>query len=662
MIDLLLNAVMSAFKGVFLCFWLGFVFCFYMLYFPLRTHTFCRGSVIMRESNEEQVVKSIIAHLGGKDNITNAWHCMTRLRFELKNHSVINQEKIESIPEVMGAQNQNNQFQIVIGTDVDSYYDVLTNHLDIKTDDTSSGSETQEKKGLITMFMDVVSGVFGPIVPAIAGAGMIKGLIAGFIALELISDESQTIQVLDMLASGVFTFLPFFIAASAARIFKTNQYLAIAIAAAMQYPTMTDAAEAGNINAFQIFGFIPIPVFDYAGNVIPIIFAVFVLSYIQRWVDKALPKVLRTVFTPTFSLFIAGLIAFVVIGPIGIYLGEGLANVIAWLFELSPIVAGVVVGTIRPVAILTGLHHAMTPIALQNFSDQGYDMLMPMMFMANMAIAGATLALYRKAKSSNEKSVIVSSSISAFLGITEPALFGVLTKYKRGLLAATIGSALASAFISAFGVRIYGYILSSIFSLPAYIGEYFIYAVIGILIAIVVAYIAAKFLARSNHELAITEKNNITNEEKLAAVATGQYVSISNVNDDAFSSKALGDGYAIIPTTNDIFSPVQGKVTSIFPTKHALGIETKSGLEVLIHMGIDTVSLDGEPFEILINVGDSIDENTQIATMNIDHLKDLGIDTTIMVVITNMDKVKSLPNMTKPSYTARENMGTISVN
>jgi len=616
----------------------------------------------MRESNEEQVVKSIIAHLGGKDNITNAWHCMTRLRFELKNHSVINQEKIESIPEVMGAQNQNNQFQIVIGTDVDSYYDVLTNHLDIKTDDTSSGSETQEKKGLITMFMDVVSGVFGPIVPAIAGAGMIKGLIAGFIALELISDESQTIQVLDMLASGVFTFLPFFIAASAARIFKTNQYLAIAIAAAMQYPTMTDAAEAGNINAFQIFGFIPIPVFDYAGNVIPIIFAVFVLSYIQRWVDKALPKVLRTVFTPTFSLFIAGLIAFVVIGPIGIYLGEGLANVIAWLFELSPIVAGVVVGTIRPVAILTGLHHAMTPIALQNFSDQGYDMLMPMMFMANMAIAGATLALYRKAKSSNEKSVIVSSSISAFLGITEPALFGVLTKYKRGLLAATIGSALASAFISAFGVRIYGYILSSIFSLPAYIGEYFIYAVIGILIAIVVAYIAAKFLARSNHELAITEKNNITNEEKLAAVATGQYVSISNVNDDAFSSKALGDGYAIIPTTNDIFSPVQGKVTSIFPTKHALGIETKSGLEVLIHMGIDTVSLDGEPFEILINVGDSIDENTQIATMNIDHLKDLGIDTTIMVVITNMDKVKSLPNMTKPSYTARENMGTISVN
>lgn len=616
----------------------------------------------MRESNEEQVVKSIIAHLGGKDNITNAWHCMTRLRFELKNHSLINQEKIESIPEVMGAQNQNNQFQIVIGTDVDSYYEILANHLDIKTDDTSSGSETQEKKGLITMFMDVVSGVFGPIVPAIAGAGMIKGLIAGFIALELISDESQTIQVLDMLASGVFTFLPFFIAASAARIFKTNQYLAIAIAAAMQYPTMTDAAEAGNIDAFQIFGFIPIPVFDYAGNVIPIIFAVFVLSYIQRWVDKALPKVLRTVFTPTFSLFIAGLIAFVVIGPIGIYLGEGLANVIAWLFELSPIVAGVVVGTIRPVAILTGLHHAMTPIALQNFSDQGYDMLMPMMFMANMAIAGATLALYRKAKSSNEKSVIVSSSISAFLGITEPALFGVLTKYKRGLLAATIGSALASAFISAFGVRIYGYILSSIFSLPAYIGEYFIYAVIGILIAIVVAYIAAKFLARSNSELDIAEEDNHMDEEKLAAVSTGEYVSISNVNDDAFSSKALGDGYAIIPRTNDVFSPVQGKVTSIFPTKHALGIETKSGLEVLIHMGIDTVSLDGEPFDILVNVGDSIDENTQIATMNIDHIKDLGIDTTIMVVITNMDKVKSLPTMTKSSYTARETMGMISVN
>lgn len=616
----------------------------------------------MTDSNKGEILDSIIANLGGKDNIINAWYCMTRLRFEIKDESLIKEKEITAIPEVIGAQNQNNQYQIIIGTDVDSYYEILASKLEISDSDTTSNDEKREKKNMITMFMDIVSGVFGPIVPAIAGAGMIKGLIAGFVALDLISNESQTIQVLDMLASGVFTFLPFFIAVSAARIFKTNQYLAIAIAAAMQYPTMTEAAAAGNIDAFHIFGFLQVPVFNYAGNVIPIIFAVFILSYVQRWVDKVLPKVLRTVFTPTFSLFIAGLIAFIVIGPIGIYLGEGLADIIAWLFEISPILAGVIVGTIRPVAILTGLHHAMTPIALQNFADQGYDMLMPMMFMANMAIAGATLAMYRKTKSANERSVIVSSSISAFLGITEPALFGVLTKYKRGLLAATIGSALASAFISAFGVRIYGYILSSIFSLPAYIGDYFIFAVLGIIIAIVVAYLAASFFAKTNDELEETKEVDKPVVNQLTAVATGDYITIEEVTDEAFASKSLGDGYAIKPKSTEVFSPFTGKIKTIFPTKHAIGIETSSGLEVLVHMGIDTVGLDGKPFDILVNVGDTVDVKTQIATMDIEEIENQQKDTSIMVVITNMEKVKFLPSIVKESYTAGEIIGDIATN
>lgn len=614
----------------------------------------------MGKSNKEQIVQNIIENLGGKENINNAWHCMTRLRFEMKDESLINDKEIKNIPEVMGAQNQNNQYQIVIGTDVESYFNILASQLGIEAGKMDAGEGKKEKKGLVQMFMDIVSGVFGPIVPAIAGAGMIKGLIAGFVALDVISDKSETIQVLDMLASGVFTFLPFFIAASAAKIFQTNQYLAIAIAAALQFPAMTEAAEAGNIDFFHIFGFIPIPVFNYAGTVIPIIFAVLVLSYVHRWVDRILPKVLRTVFTPTLSLFIAGLIAFIVIGPIGIYLGNGLANVIAWLFEISPIVAGVVVGAIRPVAILTGLHHAMTPIALQNFANQGYDMLMPMMFMANMAIAGATLAMYRKTKSANEKSVIVSSAFSAFLGITEPALFGVLTKYKRGILAATIGSVIASAFISAFGVRIYGYILSSIFSLPAYIGEYFIYAVLGILIAIVIAFISATFLGKSADE-EVTEEPAYAGEEELASAATGQFTALDQVADNAFASKALGDGYAIKPNKNEVFSPVSGKVMNVFPTKHAIGIQTANGLEVLIHMGIDTVGLEGKPFEVLVNAGDTVDTKTQIAIMDIKQVEAEQKDTTIMVVITNMERVKSLPTMDKETYMAGEKIGEISL-
>lgn len=460
---------------------------------------------------KEEVAKQIIQNVGGKENINNAWHCMTRLRFDLKDKEKINFKELESIPGVVGTKYQNDQMQIVIGTNVAEYYEVLTKELGIENESNDNGNQQNEKKGLVSLFMDTVSGVFGPIVPAIAGAGMIKGLIAGLVALNVISNETPTFQVIDMLASGVFTFLPFFVAASAARIFKTNQYLAIAIAATLQFPTMTEAAAAGEISNFMLFGILPVPAFNYAGTVIPIIFAVLALSYIYRWVDKVLPEILRTVFTPTISLFLGGLLALTVIGPIGIHAGNLLADGVSWLFTISPVLAGIVVGLIRPIAILTGLHHAMTPIALQNFANQGYDMLMPMMFMANMAITGATLAVYTKAKTKEEKSIILSAAFSGLLGITEPALFGVLTKYKKAFIAATIGSAVSSAFISFFGVRIYGYILSSIFSLPAYIGQYFIYAVLGIIIAIGVSYVIASLLV-SKQKAKETTSNEVVNE------------------------------------------------------------------------------------------------------------------------------------------------------
>ena len=437
--------------------------------------------------DKREVVKLIIQNVGGKENINNVWHCMTRLRLDLKDNNKINQENINRLDGIMGSQLQSDQYQIVIGTNVKDYYDLFSKEMELSNNAESQNDSKNSKKGIISIFMDIVSGVFGPIVPAIAGAGMIKGLLAGFIALKIISNESDTVKIIDMAASGVFTFLPFFLAVSAAKIFKTNQYLAAAIAACIMSPNMIAAAKEGAVASFSFLGFVPIPVFNYSGSVIPIIFAVWVLSYVYKMVDKVMPEVLKTVFTPTVTLFIMSFLTLSIIGPVGIYMGKGLAVIIQALFNISPVLAGLIVGAIRPVAILTGMHHAMTPIALQNFQEQGYDMLMPMMFMANMAITGATLAVYFKEKDKKEKSVILSSAISGLLGITEPALFGVLTKYKKAFLAATIGSSVASAFIAFFGVRIYGYILSSIFSLPAYIGPYFPFAVAGILIAIILS-------------------------------------------------------------------------------------------------------------------------------------------------------------------------------
>ena len=432
---------------------------------------------------KQEVAAKIIEYVGGKENIINAWHCMTRLRFDLKNKDLIKQEEIKNLEGVMGIQFAKDQLQIVIGTSVHKYYEILMEILQLNEGETPVKREEKQKKDFITWFMDMVSGVFGPIVPAIAGAGMIKGLIGGLVALGVITNTTDTYKIVDMLASGVFTFLPFFIAVSAAKKFQTNQYLAAAIASIIMYPTMVDTAKAKEISSFIFAGVIPVPVFNYSGSVIPIIFGVFALSYIYKWVDKVVPEAARTVVTPTLTLLISGFFTLTVIGPIGIYMGKGLAGMLDFLFGISPIFAGFVMGLIRPVSILVGMHHAMTPIALENFATKGWDMLMPMMFIANLSIVGAACGCYFKETTQRDKSIVLSAVLSGILGITEPALFGILTKYKKGFLAATIASCVGSAFIGAFGVRLYGYITSSVFSIPAYIGPYFVYAAMGWIIA-----------------------------------------------------------------------------------------------------------------------------------------------------------------------------------
>jgi len=459
----------------------------------------------------QEVIKNIIHLVGGKNNINKVWHCMTRLRFDLIDDNKVNQSEIKTLPGVLGAQMQSEQFQIIIGPKVNSWYEQIVPVLN--NDGVQPAQNEKARKSLVSLFMDTVSGVFGPIVPAIAGAGMIKGLLAGLVALQLVSAKSDTVMVIDLIASGVFYFLPFFLAVSAAKIFKTNEYLAAAVAACLMYPSLIDAAKSlaahqeGAVSAFWLMGVLPVSVFNYASSVIPVIFSILALSYIHRGVDRIMPEVLKTVFTPTLTLFLAALTALVVIGPMGIWLGKGLALFIEGLFSISASFAGLIVGAIRPVAVLTGMHHAMTPIALQNFSDRGYDMLMPMMFMANMSIAGATFAIWKLTKNRQDKVVTLSAAISALLGITEPALFGVLTRYQKAFIAATVSSALASAFIGFFGVRLYGYILSSIFSLPAYIGPYFIWAISGVAIALIMSFSLTLMLVGKEPDLVAQPEN-----------------------------------------------------------------------------------------------------------------------------------------------------------
>lgn len=578
---------------------------------------------------KQKTVEAIIELTGGAENIINIWHCMTRLRFDLKDLSLIREDEIQKLPGVMGTQFTKKQFQVILGTTVNQSYEIACRLLGIQGDGQGAqqaAGEAAERKDPVTWFMDMVSGVFGPIVPAIAGAGMIKGLISGLAALGIISNTTDTYLLIDILASGVFTFLPFFIAVSAAKKFKTSPFLALSMAATIMYPTLTDAAKAGTISQFTFGGLIPVPVFNYSGSVIPIIFSVLALSYIHRLVDRRMPDILKTVVTPTLTILISGFFTLTVIGPVGIHLGNGLAWVIEQLFRISPVLAGIVFGAIRPVSILVGMHHAMTPIALQNFADKGYDMLMPMMFIANLSIVGAAAACYFKEGTKEGKSAVASSAVSGALGITEPALFGVLTKYKKALIAATISSSAASAFISAFGVRLYGYILSSVFSIPAYIGPYFPFAAAGWIMALALSFGLTWILV-------VREKTS----PGLKAFLSGTVLPISDVPDPTFASKALGDGIAIRPEgTDTVTAPGNGTVLAASEhMPHACGLKLDNGIELLIHIGIDTVAMNGTGFRLLVKEGQRVTAGQKLVQFDQEAIIKAGYDPVTMMIVTS---------------------------
>lgn len=589
-------------------------------------------------------ITKIIQYIGGKENVKNAWHCITRLRFELKDNEKIDIEAIQKMNGVLGTTFAKDQFQIVIGVGVDKYYDELIRQLGIDANTPVESNGNEKRRDFATWFMDVVSGIFGPLVPAIAGAGMIKGLMGGLVALGLITNTTDTYKVIDMLASGVFNFLPFFIAVSAAKKFRTSEYLAVALASIIMFPTMVTAAQAGEITAFMLFGVIPVPVFNYSGSVIPIIFGVWGLSYIHKWVDKIIPTAAKTVIVPTLTLFISGLFTLLVVGPIGIYCGKGLAWVIGSLFSVSPTLAGIVMGAIRPASILVGMHHAMTPIALENFATLGYDQLMPMMFIANLSIVGAAAACYFKAESQQEKQIVGSSVISGILGITEPALFGVLTKYKKAFVAATIASTIGSAFIGTFGVRLFGYITSSVFSIPAYIGPWFGYAAIGWIITLVLSFsLSYLFVVKMDNSKSKTENETtdmLSVPVEIGAPVNGTVVPMTEINDQVFSSGVLGTCVGVEPENGIIVAPIDGKIAHIADTLHAIGIQSTS-FEVLIHVGIDTVEMNGDGFNSKVKCGQIVKKGQKLLEIDLEKIKDAGHPATVITVIPNSDAVQT---------------------
>ncbi|MHC9537135.1 beta-glucoside-specific PTS transporter subunit IIABC [Dellaglioa sp. BT-FLS60] len=578
----------------------------------------------------EKELKQILHGIGGEENIKSMTHCMTRLRFNLYDNDKANLEFLSDIDDVLNTQIKNGQLQVVIGPAVANWYDELIAMVDLsKSASTNMQDDPSEKGGIFSKVLEILSNIFLPIIPAIAAAGMLKALLGILSAFAFISTKSDTYIIFNLMADTTFYFLPFLLANSAAKLFKTDTILATVLAGALLYPTMINTV--GKVATYHFMG-MPIPIVSYASSVIPIILSVWLMSYVYRFIDRYMPDMLKVIFVPTVVLLIMIPIELILLGPLGNYFGEALSSVTMQLFSFSGLFAGAILGGLRPLMVITGMHQAITPVIFQNFAAKGYDVLMPTMLMSTFAQASGVLTMIFKVKSKKEKSVIYSSGISSVLGITEPALYGVIIKYKRVLFSVCIGGGLGSAYVSAMGYHLLSFTPSNIFSLAVYaMAPGFINVIIGAVISIVSTALLVMFLQPvTANEL----KKKVSKNVEIFSPLKGRLVSIEEVPDTTFSSGAMGDGFAVIPEEGIVRAPFDGTIIVIANTSHAIGIRSTNGLEVLIHVGIDTVELNGKYFKNCVTQGEKVKKGQELISFNLEKVKQ-KYDVISPVIITN---------------------------
>lgn len=615
--------------------------------------------------------KEIITFVGGENNIKEVFHCITRLRFYLNDKNIVNVEKLKRIPGVIGVQFSGDQLQIIIGNDVTSYYDEIIKSYGNKKKSIKDTNQKKEKnwKQKITWknLFSTLSAIFLPIVPALAGTGMLKGIVTLIQMYGHVPANNGPLQVLIMASDCVFYFLPFLVAWSSAKRFKTDIPVSLALAGILLYPTMTHGLEIGKkgIDFFNL----NIPFVRYSASSIPIILVVLVLSWLYPKVNQAIPKVLQFVFTPMIVVAIMTPLELIAIAPLANYISIGLATIVNWLFKFSPILAGLVVGSTRSLVVLSGMHLSLGAICIQNLAKYGYDVLLPINTMGTLAMCGAGLGTWfyvRNSKYEKLKQVSMSAFISAVIGITEPTIYGLLIKFRNVLYATMIGGGVAGAFVAFFKGTANAYVNSCLLSLPVFVGPSFIYTCIGMAIAFIISFIMVQILGinlKTEQETDI-HKNIENNDTRLIQTIkspfSGQVSELKTLKDGVFSKNLLGKGILITPDSNNVYAPVTGTIEVIADTKHAIGLKTLDGIEILIHMGIDTVNLKGKYFKILVKKGQQVKQGQKIAEVNFKEIKQKGYSIASPVVITNTNNYKNvLPILTKNSVVAEDDILSI---
>lgn len=592
--------------------------------------------------NDKQLAEEILRFSGGESNIKGVTHCVTRLRLSVNDTNVIKVNDIQILPGVLGVNIVGNQLQVILGGKVYAIYDAF---LPLVNASSSNGEgKGGNKESLISRFLDTLSGIFTPIIPAIIGAGLLKGIMIFLMFYNIVSTESDIYKFLNIFSDSAFYFIPLLLAFSTATRFKCNPYVAVAIAGILVHPSLITM-----MNESSSLKFIGIPITNasYASSVLPIILGVWLMSYVERWLTNVIPKILKTILVPLLTVLIVAPIILAVLGPIGTIVGNSIGQGFIDFYLNFGILAGAVLGAVYPFLVILGMHVGFTPVMVQSLSKFGVDYMMALFVAANSAQAGATFAVYTKTKNKGFKALAGTAALNAFIGITEPALFGVTTKLKRPLIAVSIGGALGGAIAGAFHVQASGMGTGPIAGIPLFLGPTFIYFVISSLVSLLVAFILTLVIGfddipeentttntkkSENHKRAVIETEE---KQKIFNPLSGSVIPLDQVNDKVFSQKMMGDGIAIRPNIGKAVAPFDGVVEMVFDTKHAIGLKSNNGCELLIHVGLDTVELKGEFFISHVTNGQEVKAGDLLLEFDIEQIQKTGYDTTTPVIITN---------------------------
>lgn len=597
------------------------------------------------DKNYDALSKRIIDHVGGTENIISLYHCITRLRFKLKDENIAqkNTDEIKKIPGVLSVVEANNQYQVVIGNEVEDVYKTIMANYDIKSalgSDESEVLEDNKSGNIFIRFFNTLSSIFNPIIMPLAGAGMIKALLVVLTTYNFMSADGSTYKILSAAGNSVFFFLPLFLAFSAARVFRANQFISLAIVAALLEPNFTALVTENGVTV-DFLG-IPAILMGYSGTVIPAIISIYLYSKLETQLKRVIPKSLEIFLLPMVALLIMVPLTVLVVGPIGVSLGDGVGSAMNFISDRSGLLAGLIIGAGWTFLVMIGIHWGVVPIMINNLAVYGYDVIRPMVAAATFASAGVALGVFLRSKDKNVKVLSLSAIVPALLGgITEPIVYGLSVKYKKPLIAQTIAGGIAGAFMGAMQTKAIVYVFPALTTLPAFLGDTFVYYLIGIALAFFLSAILT-------FAFGLGEESSSSNEEieeqvnEISVPLNGEVIALEKVNDPVFSEKTMGDGFAVIPTDGVIKAPFSGKVEAVFPTKHAIGLKSKSGVEVLIHIGINTVELNGKYFDIVIEAGDDIQKGQKIGSFDIEGIQSEGYDPTTVIVLTNLNDLNEV--------------------